>query len=261
MINKPKHRWRSLRAIGALVLREMSTRYGSSPGGYLWALFEPIGGIFLLAIGFSLIFHTPPLGQNFVLFYATGFLPFSIYQAIGFSVERALHFSRPLLFYPTISWIDPIIARFLLNTLTQFFVAILIFIGIFLFAPKEAFPDIQTVAFSFTLSAALGFGIGTLNCYLILRFKVWEFIWAIFNRPLFFICGVFYLYEDVPKFAQDLLYYNPLIHISALSRTGFYPQYHPEFISLSLIAFWILIPLCLGLILLRKDHALLMERL
>ena len=46
----PRRRFASLRAIAALVLREMSTTNGRSPGGYLWAILEPAAGIALLTI-------------------------------------------------------------------------------------------------------------------------------------------------------------------------------------------------------------------
>ena len=37
----------SLRCVIALMLREMATTYGRSPGGYLWVMLEPIAGIAL----------------------------------------------------------------------------------------------------------------------------------------------------------------------------------------------------------------------
>lgn len=42
----------SLCAVAALVLREMSTRYARTPGGYLWAIPEPLGLIVILGLVF-----------------------------------------------------------------------------------------------------------------------------------------------------------------------------------------------------------------
>ena len=42
------------RTIGALVMREMSSTYGKSTGGYLWVILEPIAGIVLLTVIFSI---------------------------------------------------------------------------------------------------------------------------------------------------------------------------------------------------------------
>lgn len=72
----------SLRTISALVLREMATTYGRSPGGYIWAILEPVGGIALLSILFSLAFLHPALGSNFQLFYASGLVPLTVFTSI-----------------------------------------------------------------------------------------------------------------------------------------------------------------------------------
>ncbi|WP_311200115.1 hypothetical protein [Phaeobacter inhibens] len=67
----PHHRHRrsmaTLRTVAALVLREMSTRYGRTPGGYLWGILEPLAAILFLSLGFSLVIRTPSLGTSFPL--------------------------------------------------------------------------------------------------------------------------------------------------------------------------------------------------
>ena len=60
------------RATLALILREMSTSYGRTPGGYLWAVAEPVAAVALLTVVFALAFDHPPIGRDFALFYASG---------------------------------------------------------------------------------------------------------------------------------------------------------------------------------------------
>jgi capsular polysaccharide transport system permease protein len=90
---RPVHRQRSfasLRAIGALILREMTATNGRSANGYLWAIAEPVGGILLLTVLFSLGFRSPPIGTNFAIFYATGLVPFMFYQSLSSKVAGAI---------------------------------------------------------------------------------------------------------------------------------------------------------------------------
>ena len=115
----PRRSFASFRAIGALILREMATTHGRSPGGYLWAVLEPVAGIALLTLIFSLAFRTPALGSNFALFYATGLVPLTFFTVITGRVGSAVNYSRPLLVYSTVTFLDAILARFLLNGLTQ----------------------------------------------------------------------------------------------------------------------------------------------
>ena len=90
-----------MRTIIALVLREMGATYGQSPGGYVWAIVQPIGIIVILSIGFSLLVRSPSLGTSFLLFYATGFLPFDMYSILTQKISAALkylsliHISEP----------------------------------------------------------------------------------------------------------------------------------------------------------------------
>ena len=72
-----------LRVLFALIVRDMNAKFGRSVGGYLWAVAEPLGGIVLLAVAFSLALRTPPIGTSFLFFYATGIIPFTLYGSIA----------------------------------------------------------------------------------------------------------------------------------------------------------------------------------
>ncbi|MGB0900092.1 ABC transporter permease [Halocynthiibacter sp.] len=237
-----------------MILREMSARYGRSPGGYVWAVLEPVGIILILAWGFSLLVRAPALGTSFMLFYATGYLPFSVYQSTSGLVSQALQYSRPLLAYPGVTWIDTILARFFLNLLTVSMVTWIILTGIWWFGETKSIVTIEPILLTMVLSAFLGLSIGSLNCFLSGMFPIWRQLWSIFTRPLFLASGIFYTYEILPYEAQSILWFNPLIHITALMRKGFYPTYDPHFMSLTYVTIWILVPMTAGVLFLRKHH-------
>lgn len=243
------------RTILALILREMSTRYGQSPGGYLWAVLEPLGAILILALGFSLLIRHPSLGTSFILFYATGFLPFSVYQNVQNTVSRALNFSRPLLMYPTVTWLDALIARAALNILTGVMVSYLLLAGILVLGRSNAVLDIGPVILAMTMTALLGVGVGAMNCLLIGMFPAWEVIWSIISRPLFLASGILFVYEDLPRTIQAFLWYNPLLHIVGEMRRGFYPMYSPEYVSPAYVILVSVGLLAFSLVLLRRYHA------
>ena len=69
------------RTLGAMMLREMATTHGRSWGGYLWTIIDPIGGILMMTLVFSMVLRSPPIGTNFVIFYATGYVPFSYFMS------------------------------------------------------------------------------------------------------------------------------------------------------------------------------------
>ena len=244
----------SLRTISALMLREMSTRYGRSAGGYVWAILEPISAVLLLAIGFSLLVRAPSLGNSFIIFYASSFLPFNAYQQISLFVSRSIDFSKPLLFYPAVSWVDAVLARFILNALTNIMVTYVVLLLFFQMTETRALVEIGPILLSMLLALGLGFGLGVLNCVLSGLFPTWPMIWSIVTRPLFLASGIFYIYEDMPRTVQDFMWFNPLIHITGLMRTGIYPTYSPQYISISFVVAVTLVTSAFGLLLLARYH-------
>lgn len=253
-------RFASLRTITALVLREMSTRYGRTPGGYLWAIAEPLGAIIVLSIGFSLVLRTPSLGTSFLLFYATGYLAFSLYNTVANTTARAINFSKPLLKYPAVTWIDAVLARFLLTSLTGIVIAIVLLSGILAVVDSHTTIDMVPVVEAFALAMLLGLGVGTTNCALMGLFPLWDVAWSIITRPLFLASAIIYIYEDLPPLAKEVLWYNPLIHITGLMRRGFYSTYTAAHLTPLYTLFWGLAFLALGLLLLGRYHREILNR-
>lgn len=219
------------RAVGALMLREMATTHGRTPGGYLWAIIEPLLGIALLSAIFAISFHKPALGTSFPLFYATGLLPFLAFADITNKLTQALNFSRPLFAYPAVGVIDALLARFLLAAGTHVAVASLLIGGILFLSETRATPDVAVLAQAAGLLAVLSFGIGAMNCLLIGLMPVWQRIWAIVMRPMFLISGVFFTFGAVPLPWRDMLWWNPLIHVVGFVRRGLYPGYDAAYAS------------------------------
>ena len=192
------HRFASLRTIAALVLREMSTRYGRTPGGYIWSILEPTAAILFLSLGFSLVIRSPSLGTSFLLFYATGYLPFDLYQTISNTTTRALNFSKPLLKYPAVTWIDAILARCILNSLTSILIAFFLLGGVLMVTDSRSVVDMGPILQALVLAIVLGLGVGTVNCVLLGLYPLWDVVWSIITRPLFLASGVSDVFEDLP---------------------------------------------------------------
>lgn len=257
----PKKRpFASLRAITALILREMATTYGRSPGGYLWAILEPVAGIALLSFIFSLTPMSPSLGTNFQLFYATGLLPLNIFSSISNRVAQSIAFSRQLLAYPTVTFMDAILARFFLNFLTQTMVAYLIFAGLLLFFDTKVILRLPYIAAALALCGTLALGIGTLNCFLFTRFPLWAQLWGILMRPIFIISCVFVTFDQMPSWSRDWLWYNPIVHLVGMLRHGFYSTYHATYVSSAYVIGVSAVCMLFGVLLLRRHQYSLLQR-
>jgi capsular polysaccharide transport system permease protein len=250
----------TLRVIVALMLREMSTRYGRTPGGYIWGILEPLAAILFLSVGFSLVLRTPALGTSFLLFYTSGYLPFHLYQSVSNMVAASVRFSKPLLKYPAVSWLDAVLARFLLNSLTGILVTVILITGILTVIDSRTMLDLPPIIEAMGLALLLGLGVGVLNCALSGLYPLWEVIWSILTRPLFLASGIFFLFDNMPPLAQEILWYNPLVHIIGLMRTGFYQTYTGVYVNETYVVAVSLILLTMGLLLMGRYHREILNR-
>jgi capsular polysaccharide transport system permease protein len=253
-------RFRRLRVLSALVIREMNAKFGRSSGGYLWALAEPLGGILLLSIAFSLALRSPPLGENFMLFYSTGVVPFSMFNTMSKGVAGAVKSNKGLLNYPVVTALDAVFAKFALNFMTILIVGICVMGGVILLQGLYVNLDLAAIALAFALSALLGLGVGTLNCVLFGLYPTWQNVWSVLTRPLFILSTIFYLYQNAPADFQAVLWWNPLVHVIALMRTGFYGAYDASFVSLPYVIGISLGLFVTGAYLLRRHASLLLEQ-
>jgi capsular polysaccharide transport system permease protein len=254
----PRFRW--LRVVGALVIREMGTRFGRSVGGYFWALAEPLGGIVLLSVAFSLALRTPPLGTSFILFYATGIVPFYMFSAISRGVASAVKSNKGLLNYPVVTVLDAVFAKFALNFMTVLLIALALVGGILIVVQPYVTLDLGAVALAFLLAALFGLGVGTMNCVLFGFFPTWSNIWSVLTRPLFILSGIFFTFESVPAEFQAILWWNPLVHVISIMRSGFYGFYDPMFVSIPYVLGIALFLFVTGAYLLRRHASYLLEQ-
>jgi capsular polysaccharide transport system permease protein len=227
------------RVVAALLVREMSTRFGSNPGGYIWALVDPVANIAILSALFGAIARAPALGTSFPLFFATGFLCFQYYQATVTYVNFAVRANKALLNYPNVAPIDTVMARYILQFGTTTMVSVVV-LGVVLMTmrapPSLHWPPIFE---AIVLASLLGLGNGLLNNAMFTRFPIYEKLFTIINRPLYFMSGVFFLADAIPHPYREVVMMNPLVHVIMLFRQGFYPEYRAAAIDLGYLYGWV----------------------
>ncbi len=225
----------------------------------MWAILDPVGGIALLSLVFAAFFDKPPLGISFPTFYATGMLLFGMFNDVHSKIALSLLYSKQLLAYPTVTFVDAILARFILNTMTECLVAYIVFTVCFALFETRTNMDFPVILQAWALTAYLALGIGTLNCYLFARFEVMQRAWSIMMRPGFILSGTFFIFDTLPEKYQNWLWWNPLVHNIGISRSGFYSEYDAAFASPTYVIGLSTICLVTGLMLLRRHYRTLLS--
>lgn len=251
-VSAPRRRFRTPRVTAALMLREIAVSNRRAVFGYLWEIVEPVAFIAILMAVFSLLFVRPPLGDSFALFYASGVLPCVMVLGTAGKVGAAVRFSRPLLTYPEVTFLDAILARFLLAAMTKLVVFVLV-IGIIVAAFRvDAFFDLPVLLLGLAMVFMLALAVGVMNCLLFAVFPLYESVWAVVTRPLFLFSAVLFLFDQVPLPWRDWLWWNPVIHLVGQVRAGLFPTYAADYVSVTYVAVLSAVILPVALFFLRR---------
>jgi capsular polysaccharide transport system permease protein len=237
-----------LRVIGALIMRELHTRFGRDNIGYLWMFAEPM----ILASAVAVL-HIFGHGQNTVgvdpvPFTLGGYCGFMIFRSIVSRAEAVLHANQPLLYHRTVTIFDMLVARALLEgASTTLAFAILIGGTVALgMGPVPGRPLTLLIAlvlmvwFSFALSLLVCAGSHASN--LVPRLV----------HPATYIAmpvtGGFFLLKWIPEPYRTWLSWSPMNLIFELVHMGQFASYDSPYINYPYLIGWCLALTYLGLV-------------
>ena len=236
------------RVVHALIIRETRTRFGDSKLGYGWALLEPIAHILLLSLVFAVLMRgRPPIGEEFFIFYYTGIIPYHMFVHTSSSMTYAIAGNGSLLQLPLVGTFDVLMARGLLELLTDTLVAALLLAGFGALGLGALPQDFAGVSTSLLVVWLLGCGCGFLNAVINAFAKSWDKIWAQLTRLLYFCSGIFYVPGMMPEWIRDILAWNPLLHAVDWFRSSFFREYEPHWLDRSYLLTFAVVMLLAGL--------------
>lgn len=211
--------------IKALLIRELKTRFGSSPLGYAWAIIGPFLQILIMVLIFSAINRAGYQGLPYPLFFAPAILLLNFLTSMMTSGAATIKANKGLFNYKQVKPFDAFVTRLLLESTIMLVVFVVIFL-VYLWWGYEIHIQNPLLAFAIIISLAmlgLGFAIifGSLNLY----FKDTEKLIPLLTRPLFFISCVMYPLIVVPQEYLHFFLWNPLVHAIELMRIALYANY------------------------------------
>lgn len=221
------------RVIGAVIMRELHTRYGRDNIGYLWLFAEPMMLGSVIATLHSGAGHEN--GINAVAFTVTGYCNFIMFRGIVNRSEGALHANLPLLYHRMVTVLDITIGRALLEaagTLTAFTILFTFCIAAgFANLPARPLYMFAGQAYIFWFSFALSMIItgGTHDRSFGER-MVHPFTY--FMIPL---SGAFFQLSWIPSNYRYYLLFNPFPQIFEILRYGVFEDATLEYVDFSYV--------------------------
>jgi len=239
------------RVLGALLIREVITRYGRHNIGFLWLFVEPM--IFTLGVT-ALWTATKSLhGSDLPIaaFALTGYSTVLMWRNMPSRTIGAIRGNSALLYHRNIKPLDIYLARIFLEAggaTISFMVLGLIFIAIEWIDPPE---DVLKVTAGWLLMAWFGAGLAiTLGTLSYLNELVDKF-WHPFSYLLFPLSGAAFLVSALPKNFQEIVLLLPMVHGVEYVRDGYFGSKITPIYDLSYLIICNLVLSVVGLMFLR----------
>ncbi len=207
--------WKSRAILFNFAISDLKVRYRNSILGILWSVIEPLLMLGVLYFVFSSMFKFDI--PNFPIYLLLGIIVYNCFKngtsfALNSLTNRAplitqIYFPRSI---PAIS--SAITASIMLAIEVGI---LLIFMVAFQFVPPITIlllPLILGLQFLFVVGICLPLSV--LN----VKFKDTEFIWGVVLSAGFFLTPIFYQFDMLPEYMQNILQFSPMVQILTMAH-------------------------------------------
>ena len=236
------------RVIGALLMREIITRYGRNNIGFLWLFVEPLLMTLMIVLLWKFIRADQYSTLNMVAFVITGYPLVMMWRNVSNRAIGAISANASLLYHRNVRVLDTLFARMLLEiagaTIAQIaIVGVLILIG---WIPTPA--DVFYMLMAWLLMAIFAIGLGLVICSIAFKVEAFGKIWGTFSFVMLPLSGVFFFVSSLPQQAQQYVLWMPMVHGTEMFRQGYFGASVITHESISYIVLCNLVLLLLGFI-------------
>ena len=215
--------WRiQCRVVGALLMREVLTRYGRHNIGVLWLIVEPM----LFTLGVATLWQVARMHSDgpipVIGFAVTGYSTVLLWRNASNRCAKAIEPNLSLMYHRHVKVLDIFAARVILElagATASLAILSCLFIG---WGSMRVPVDLLTVVVSWLLlcwfSAALGLIVGAVSE----RSELFERVWHIVTYLMFPLSGAVYMVHWLPKEAQEVVLWFPMVHGVEGLRHGYF---------------------------------------
>ena len=211
-----------MRVIGALLMREVLTRYGRHNIGFLWLFVEPM----LFTLGVTALWSVAKAAHGttipIVAFAVTGYSTVLIWRNMPSRCVCAIEPNLALMYHRHVKIIDVFAARLILEAAgaTISFISLCLF---FTFINWMDPPqDILKVLLGWFMLVWFGASLALLIGSLSERSEILEKLWHPTSYILFPLSGAAFMVDHLPKAAQKVILLLPMVHGVEVLRDGYF---------------------------------------
>ncbi|MBK3397884.1 MULTISPECIES: ABC transporter permease [Methylobacterium] len=214
-----------LDVLGALMLRDIRTRFGGTMWGYSVAVLWPCAHILVITAAYVVMKKPTPIGDSIVLFAVSGLSPYIIFNYMSKKMMEGPLSNRQLVYFPQVKFFDVVMSRAIVEVCTS---SLSIFMTFFIAAcfgahvvPRDSFAFCEAMLLALFFATGAGF----FNVFISQMLIQWQFIVIVPVLIVYFTSGTVIVVEAMPAVIYDYVQWNPLMHIVKVCRSAFYPGY------------------------------------
>jgi capsular polysaccharide transport system permease protein len=229
---------RHFRIIGALLMREMTTRFGREGLGFLWIVGEPLLFCLGVLIMWSLIKPAYEHGVRLGPFVMTGYMSLLIYRhMLGFSMG-ALTANIGLLYHRQLGIFHIYFARNLLEFAGGTVALIIVYLILLITGQVDLPADWLVFYGGWFLVGWTAFGFAILLAALAIRYEVMERLVPLLSYMMIPLSGAFLMVGWMPAEYREPFLWVPFPNAIEMVRAGVFGEfvetyYHAEYALLS----------------------------
>jgi capsular polysaccharide transport system permease protein len=250
--------WQNLatqsRVVGALLIREVYTRFGREGLGFAWIVAEPLIFAIPVLLVWSAVRGGYEHGVPMMPFLWTGYLPVLLFRHVGGRMLLFVRVNAGLLYHRQVTIFDIFLARVLLevgSNLSAVVASFVLFYSLGLIdLPRDLSMFYLGYFYMIWWSAAAGLIIGGLSE----RTDWAEKLWQPYSYLYMFFSGFFYLAAWLPPALRNVALYQPYLQAYEMIRAGMFGNVIETYGDPAYTTFILAILTLIGLLIMRDSR-------
>lgn len=243
-----------LNILGALVMREIVTRYGREGIGFLWLVVEPLLFCFGVMGLWTLIKPEYEHGIRVAPFVMTGYMCLLLFRHIIGQSAGALQANVGLLHHKSVRPLHIYVSRSIMETAGGTLAFVVVYITLLMLGAVSPPSDVILLYSGWLILSGLATGIAIIFASLAIRFEVMERILPVFLYVQIPLSGAFVMVDWVPVRYQSLYLLNPLPHTVEMVRASVFGEFVQTHYSVGYSGLWAVGLIFVGLLILSQTQ-------
>lgn len=220
---------RHSRVIGALMMREMTTRFGREGLGFLWLIGEPLVFCFGVMLMWTLTKPAYEHGVRIAPFVMTGYMCLLLVRHhMGMSLG-ALQANIGLMYHRQIRPFHVFIARNFLEFMGNTMAFIVVYVILIILGQVSPPGDWLLLYAGWALLGWMSFGLGLLVAGMAMRFELFERVSNLISYLMIPISGVFFMVAWLPANVREIYMWVPFPHAVEMIRAAVFGEFVPTY--------------------------------